>query len=173
MSLKQPEPTDRTLADRTLAACHFLATGFYSGLAPKAPGTAGTLAAALLYLLTIRLLGLDPSGGAVAVLSLAVFFIGVAAANRLQRSRYYGAETKDPQCIVIDEFAGYFVTLAGHGNSTWTIFLAFVAFRLFDITKPPPIRRIEKLPLGWGIMADDMFAGVYANMLLYLLNFLN
>jgi phosphatidylglycerophosphatase A len=155
-----------------LGLFNFFATGFYSGLAPKAPGTAGTLAAAVVYFLVIRIFGLDPSPAEVALLAFAVFFFGVYIVNQLQRAKFYGPETKDPQRVVIDEFAGYFLTLAGHGNTTSSIALAFVAFRLFDVTKPPPIRKIEKLPLGWGIMADDMFAGVYASMLLYLFNFL-
>lgn len=155
-----------------LGLFNFIATGFYSGLSPKAPGTAGTLAAAIIYFVFIRTLGLDPSPTQVAILAFAVFFLGVYIVNQLQLAKFYGPETKDPQRVVIDEFAGYFLTLAGHGNTTASIALAFVAFRLFDVTKPPPIRRIEKLPLGWGIMADDMFAGVYASVLLYLLNFL-
>ncbi len=150
---------------------HFLATGFYSGLSPKAPGTAGTLAAAAIYFGLIRLTGTDPSAEIIFLAAWVIFFVGVYVLNYLQARSFYGAGVKDPQCVVIDEFAGYFLTLAGHGNSTASIFLAFVAFRLFDITKIPPIKRLEKLPSGWGIMADDMFAGVYASMLLYLLGY--
>lgn len=162
--------SNQTAEFKSAGIFHFIATGFYSGLVPKAPGTAGTLAAAVVYLSIIRLFNLDPGFLAVFALAWLTFGIGVYVTNRLQQSHYYGSNRSDPQCIVIDEFAGFFLTLAGHGNSLTAIFLAFVAFRLFDVTKPPPIRRLEKLPLGWGIMADDMFAAVYANMLLYLIN---
>ncbi len=86
--------------------------------------------------------------------------------------RYY--HRKDPQMFVLDEVAGICMTnlflpiKAGPGG--WvTIALAFVAFRLFDVTKPPPARQLEKLPAGWGILLDDLAAGVFANLVCQLL----
>lgn len=132
-----------------------LATGFGSGLSPVAPGTAGTLVAVPLALLLL------PSGGfaqalvLAAVIALSIWSAGVAAP-------LFGL--KDPGQIVVDEIAGFFVTVA-FLPLTWTTLVAgFFLFRLFDITKPPPCRQAEALPGGLGIVADDLLAGVYANL---------
>ena len=74
---------------------------------------------------------------------------------------------KDPKQIVVDEVAGYLVTLVGHPFSWPIAVAAFLLFRLFDITKPPPCRRVERWRGGLGICADDIIAGVYANILLW------
>jgi phosphatidylglycerophosphatase A len=76
----------------------------------------------------------------------------------------------DPGAVVIDEAAGICLTLlllpiAPGKQAALTIFVAFVAFRIFDITKPPPARQLEMLPAGWGILLDDLAAAVYANIL--------
>lgn len=74
----------------------------------------------------------------------------------------------DPGPFVLDEAAGICVTLlaqpATDGHMAWTIAAAFAAFRVFDVLKPPPVRQLEKLPRGWGVLADDLMAGVYANV---------
>ena len=78
---------------------------------------------------------------------------------------------KDPGPVVLDEAAGICLTLLfqpfKHG--AWVFVAGFLAFRLFDITKPPPARQLEKLPAGWGILLDDLAAAVYANLLCQLL----
>jgi phosphatidylglycerophosphatase A len=76
---------------------------------------------------------------------------------------------KDPGQVTIDEWAGQAVALLGlpvaSGAGLWiTVAAAFVAFRVFDIVKPPPARQLEKLPHGWGVLLDDLAAGVYANI---------
>jgi phosphatidylglycerophosphatase A len=131
-----------------------LAFGFGSGLAPKAPGTIGTLAAIPLYLLLAKL----PLIGYALVVLLS-FMVGCwlcgEAAKRLGVHDFGG--------IVWDEFVGYWITmLAAPAGWLW-IALGFVLFRLFDIWKPWPIRLADKqVQGGLGIMLDDVLAGIYA-----------
>jgi len=81
---------------------------------------------------------------------------------------------KDPQIVVIDEVLGQWLTLAGALRVNWrSVLLAFALFRFFDIVKPPPIRLIERLPGGAGIVLDDMMAGVYGALVLFLLGWFN
>ena len=81
---------------------------------------------------------------------------------------------KDPHMVVVDEVLGQWVTLAGAARMNWRSFvLAFVLFRLFDILKPPPIRRIERLAEGSGIVLDDIGAGCYAALVLFVAGWLN
>ncbi len=102
--------------------------------------------------------------GALAFAALAVA-IGIPAATRLARA----TGRKDPQFVVIDETAGQMVTLLG-APITWPVLLAgFLLFRAFDIVKPPPVRWLERLPEGTGIVVDDLGAGVYAFLVLQLL----
>jgi phosphatidylglycerophosphatase A len=166
-----------------------LATGFGLGYVPKAPGTAGSLLglglAYLGHLLVVPLLSLtlEPAGhwgsftpsGVFFLLSCAVAFYllpaaaGVWAAGR--SSRHLGST--DPAIVVIDEVSGQQLALFGFGvvyPAEWKYLLAgFILFRVFDIWKPWPVRRAEKLPGGSGIMADDWVAGIYAALGLWLL----
>jgi phosphatidylglycerophosphatase A len=136
---------------RTLAWA--LATWFGCGLFPVAPGTVGTLGALPLYL-AVR------GGGAAAVLvtALIVTAIGIWASSVLVRE----SGQKDPQRVVIDEVAGVLLTLAATPPRFASVALGVVLFRLFDITKPFPARHAERLPLGWGVVVDDLVAGVWA-----------
>ncbi len=130
-----------------------LATWFGCGRVPIAPGTAGTLGAVPLYLL------LRPHGALVTLAASAVIaLIGVWAANYVIAS----TSTKDPQIVVIDEVAGVLVTLSV-ASPTWASLAAgVVAFRIFDQFKPWPARTFEeRLPGGWGVVMDDMAAGVW------------
>jgi phosphatidylglycerophosphatase A len=135
----------------------FIAQGAYSGRAPVAPGTAGTLVGILLYLLVRDLGGLWY--GAVCA---AVIVIGIWAAG--QADRMFGA--KDHSTIVIDEIAGYLVAMLLVPGTWQYIAAAFFLFRAFDIVKPFPLRRLEHLPGGLGVMLDDIGAGVYTNVVL-------
>jgi len=75
---------------------------------------------------------------------------------------------KDPQIVVIDEVVGQWITLAGAPRINWrSLLIAFALFRLFDIFKPPPVRNLERLPGGTGIVLDDAAAGVYAALALF------
>ena len=137
---------------KTLAK--LLATFFGLGLAPVLPGTVASAAATLLFVFLLR--GL--SGPLYALLVVLLFFAGVAvskiAADELGRP--------DPGRVVVDEVCGQLVALAFLPPGWGPAGLAFVLFRFFDIIKPWPIRRLERLPGGWGIMADDVGAGLAA-----------
>jgi phosphatidylglycerophosphatase A len=135
----------------------FIAQGVYSGRAPIAPGTAGTLVGILLYLLARDLGGLWY--GAVCA---AVIGIGTWAAGKAERM--FGA--KDHSTIVIDEIAGFLVAMLLVPGTWQYITAAFFLFRAFDIVKPFPLRRLEHLPGGLGVMLDDIGAGIYTNVVL-------
>ncbi|MYB55908.1 MAG: phosphatidylglycerophosphatase A, partial [Gemmatimonadetes bacterium] len=75
---------------------------------------------------------------------------------------------KDPKYVVIDEFVGFFVTVSLLPQSVLVGIVGFVVFRILDIIKPPPARQVEALPGGWGIVADDVIAGIYGQMILWL-----
>jgi phosphatidylglycerophosphatase A len=140
-----------------------IATWFGAGFLP-APGTAGSAAAILVAYCLHRWLGVCQLG--FALLALGAFLPGVWAATSVARAR----NLKDPQIVVIDEVIGQWITLAGAVTLSWPAWIAaFAFFRLFDIWKPFPIRRLEKLPEGWGVVMDDVLAGVYGAILLRLL----
>jgi phosphatidylglycerophosphatase A len=129
-----------------------LATWFGCGRVPVAPGTAGAVGAIPLYLAALQL-G-RPGVAAAAVASIGV---GVWASSIVARD----LRTKDPQVIVIDEVAGMLVTMVPVAHGSWkSLAIGFLLFRVLDMTKPPPIRWLERLPGGWGIVLDDVAAGV-------------
>lgn len=127
------------------------------GRSPVIPGTAGTLASLPLVLLAAAFLPLP----GYAALTLGVSLLGIWAAGRA--ARVLGL--KDPGDVVIDETAGLFVTFLGIPPGWSAAALGFFCFRAMDILKPPPARQLEHLPSGWGIMLDDLMAGVYANLM--------
>jgi phosphatidylglycerophosphatase A len=130
-----------------------LATWFGCGRVPKAPGTAGTVGAIPLYLLLAR-----TGRAGVGLAAMVATFVGVWAASVVARQ----LASKDPQVVVIDEVAGFLVTMVPVRTLSWQAVLAgFVLFRLLDSLKPWPIRRAEQLPGGWGIVLDDVAAGVF------------
>ncbi|MBX3262805.1 MAG: phosphatidylglycerophosphatase A [Labilithrix sp.] len=137
-----------------------LATWFGCGLSPVAPGTVGTLGALPLWY-AVR------GGGALFVLAVAgvVTLVGVWAAGVVA----HDCGAKDPQLVVIDEVAGVLFALAAAPPTTRGTIAAVVSFRVFDMTKPFPARRAEKLPGGWGIVLDDVVAGVQAAAVVRLL----
>lgn len=130
-----------------------LATWFGCGLSPVAPGTIGTLGALPLYFLT-------QCGGSIAVWAMAIVVtvVGVWSADVFAKA----TGSKDPQQVVIDEVAGVFFALAAAPFTVRGIVASVVFFRAFDILKPFPARRAERLPGGWGIVADDVVAGLQA-----------
>lgn len=134
-------------------------TGFYSGYFPIASGTAGSFVGVGLYLLMDRFLPLPYYG----VVTLVVFILGILASSKAEI--IFGK--KDSGKIVIDEIVGFMVTMFAI-PSTWKYILAgFFLFRVFDVIKPFPIRRFEKLEGGSGVMLDDFIAGVYVNLILH------
>ena len=131
-----------------------------AGLLPKMPGTYGSAVAAIGVWLIFRWVGPCPwiLLGGLFLFSILCIWLGEWAQDFLGR--------KDPGPVVVDEGAGICLTLLFQPYyGAWGIFVGFVAFRLFDITKPPPARQLEKLPAGWGILLDDLAAAVYANLL--------
>jgi phosphatidylglycerophosphatase A len=147
------EPPAPGRASATDRLAHVLAVWFGCGHMPVAPGHTGTLGAVPLYL-ALRGLGPVAVAGAAAVLTA----IGVWASGRVARR----LGRKDPQIVVIDEVAGVFVTWIA-APSTWRgLIVGALLFRLFDQLKPWPARAAERrLPGGWGIMFDDVFAGAW------------
>jgi len=143
------------------------ASGFCIGMIPGAPGTYASLAAALVYYriyrISLRILP-ELHLSAICLITLA----GVYAAARV--SRNLGRE--DPGVVVIDEIAGQLVAFLFLPVNAVNLIAGVCLFRLFDIWKPFPIRRLESLPNGVGIMSDDLLAGAYANLILQLANHL-
>lgn len=135
-----------------------LATWFGAGLAPVVPGTFGTLGAVPVYL-GLWLAGLPHWSIAVAAGIALAIGVPVAAATALEMG------LEDPQPVVIDEVAGYLTACAVAPLGWRTAVCAFVLFRLLDAWKPWPISRLERLPGGWGIMLDDIAAGLAAGLL--------
>jgi phosphatidylglycerophosphatase A len=148
-----------------------LASGFGSGLSPVAPGTAGSAVALALAWSLAHLL--DPSQGpsiaagvGLLVSGLGIAAVGVPLSTRVARA--IGA--KDPGCVVIDEFAGQFLASSpvplfrfpspAFAAAAWIA--SFLLFRLFDVWKPGPVHRVQDLPEGWGIVVDDVLAGLLA-----------
>ncbi|MBT4978366.1 MAG: phosphatidylglycerophosphatase A [Gemmatimonadetes bacterium] len=143
-----------------------IATLFFSGYAPIAPGTAGTAVVAVLYWLFFLV---SPPLGVVGwlVVLLVAFAVGVYTADKAAPE--WG---KDPGQVVVDEGVGFLFTVALLPTDIWTVIVAFFVFRVLDIIKPPPARQLEALPGGWGIVVDDVVAGIYGNLLIRLLFFL-
>jgi phosphatidylglycerophosphatase A len=139
----------------------FLATGGGSGDLPKAPGTWGSLAALPCAVLLVML-------GGQWLLALAVllaFVVGVWASGKYAEAIGLG----DPGSVVIDEFAGQWLAILPLALDWRYYIVAFILFRLFDITKPWPCRAAERFPGGVGIMLDDIVAGLYAGILTWLI----
>lgn len=150
------------------ALARLLATWFYCGYAPKGPGTAGSLAALVLAWILNRYAGAGPLTFAI----LAVLLLGPAIWAAGVTARQSGL--KDPQIVVIDEVVGQWLALAGAARLNWKAWLAaFALFRMFDILKPPPVRQLERVPGGAGIVLDDVMAGVYAALVMFAAGWFN
>ena len=134
----------------------FVATGFFIGSVPVAPGTFGSLIGLPVCFLLSRLNFLQ---SLICILVFILFAIGIASAAEKILNQ------KDPGQIVIDEIAGLMVTLAGLPFNLKTVLAGFIIFRVFDILKPFPIRILERrVGGGSGIVLDDVMAGVYGNL---------
>ena len=136
-----------------------LATGFGAGLSPVAPGTVGTLVGLVICLFSYPLAWPLRLLYVIAISAVSVYVAG-------QAEKLYGK--KDDQRIVIDEIAGLQVTMLPVAITGLHLLLAFVLFRIFDIWKPFPLNRFQKFPGGWGVVADDLGAGVYGGLVLFL-----
>ena len=146
---------------RMIRLARVLATWFGCGLVPVAPGTVGSLGALVIAAPLIYKHGWQPWWFvvlAVLMLPLAIWSATVTAES---------SGRKDPGLVVIDEVVGQWITLGGCLHLHWKGWLlAFCLFRVFDIWKPWPVRQLEALPSGTGIVADDVMAGIYGALVL-------
>jgi phosphatidylglycerophosphatase A len=134
------------------------ATFFYTGFFPFAPATFATLVFLALYWLV-------PGGDWIATWTIFIptLVLSIPASSRMEKTH-----GKDPHCVVIDEVVGIQVVLLGATPSLAGVIAAFVLFRIFDVWKPYPIDKLQSLPGGWGIVADDVLAGIYSRIVLVL-----
>jgi phosphatidylglycerophosphatase A len=135
-----------------------VATFFGIGHLRPGPGTWGSATTVVLWWLLAHKITLSWQPWAAALLALVAILTGIPAATRVARA----SGRKDPQFVVIDEVAGQLVTLIAVPVAWQSLLLGFILFRAFDIVKPPPVRQLERLPEGMGIVVDDVGAGLYA-----------
>ncbi len=150
-----------------LFLARIVGTALGAGYVGAAQGTVGSLwPVALYYLAPAAWLDVSPVAvsGAILLCAAVTYSAGVWAAGVLEH--VWGP---DPGRVVIDEVAGMFLALAFVPLTSFTVWAGFALFRVFDILKPPPIRAVERRGGGWGVMNDDMLAGLYAGVLLRLL----
>ncbi len=141
-----------------------LATGLGTGFSPKAPGTVGSFLTLILYYLFFPA---EPSlliHYIFFLIIVAVFFIGVWASAKAES--FYG---HDPSCVVIDEIAGMGLAIVFLPKIWYVMLAGFLLFRLFDITKWLGGDRMQRLSGGWGVMMDDVVAGIWSNVLLQIM----
>ena len=141
------------------------ATFFGVGTLRPAPGTWGSLATVLLWAAIAHFTPADTRLSLSIGLAAFAILIGIPAATEVSRA----LRIKDPQFVVIDEVAGQLITLIGAPVHWKALLAGLILFRTFDITKPWPVRRLEKLPEGTGIMMDDVAAGVFGLIIMQLL----
>ena len=157
----------KSAAERPVAPrwAWWLATVLGAGRLRPGPGTWGSLAALVLWSAGARLL--PPSLRVAAALTFAavVLAVGIRAAGLVARE----VGDEDPSFVVIDEVAGQLLAFTGIPLHWKSLLAAFILFRVFDIWKPPPLRRLERIPGGAGIMLDDVGAGAYALASMHLL----
>jgi phosphatidylglycerophosphatase A len=137
---------------------YIVATGFGVGYTPYVPGTAGSLAALLLFIL------LPFEDITWLIISVGIFFIGIWASDVVEKDK-----GKDPGLVVIDEYVGQWVALLFLPRTLWIFIAGFLIFRLLDIIKPFPAAEMEEIEGGKGIMLDDIIAGIYTNITLHLI----
>jgi phosphatidylglycerophosphatase A len=153
--------------NRRPALAVIVSTWFGCGYFPYGPGTVGSLAAVLMA--AAAHYWLNAGRLTFLIATLVLLLPGIWSATQTARL----LEREDPGLVVVDEVLGLWVTLLGATALNWKSFsAAFVLFRVFDIWKPWPVRRLEEFPEGTGIVADDLAAGVYAAIMLYIGGFL-
>lgn len=134
-------------------------SGCYLGYSPIVSGTVGTLGGVVLYLL----LGRYAQVPSYAIITAAIFLLGILASTKAEA--IHGK--KDSGKIVIDEIVGFMVTMLAIPMSWKYVAAGFFIFRLLDVIKPFPIRRLESFDGGFGVMADDFIAGIYGNLIMH------
>ena len=144
---------------------HLIATVFGIGRLHPGPGTWGSAATVVLW--TVIAFRLSPALRLATAIALAVLVVGIGIPAATQVARTSGK--KDPQFVVIDEVAGQLIALIAVPLAWKTLLAGFILFRVFDIVKPPPVRQLERLPEGTGIVLDDVAAGIYALVVMQIL----
>ncbi len=167
---------DRVTTDAVLAAGHLpgvhrtrwawiAGTFFGAGLLKPGPGTYGSIAATAVWFVVMRHVPANLTPWITLAMAGVATAIGIPAATRVARE----SGRKDPQIVVIDEVAGQWLALTLAPPSLPFALLALVLFRVFDILKPPPVRWLERLPEGTGIVVDDLAAGLYALLVYFVI----
>jgi phosphatidylglycerophosphatase A len=141
-----------------------VATFFGVGRLGPGPGSWGSAAAVLIWAVVARWTAVQFQWTVLVGLALLAIAVGIPAATRFSRA----TQAKDPQSVVIDEVAGQWITMLFAPVSWKTLLVGFILFRAFDILKPPPVRQLEQLPEGTGIVMDDVAAGLYALLVMQL-----
>ena len=163
MKFASATPPDRSAVAPMWAT--LVATFFGAGRLKPGPGTWGSVATVIVWALISSRIPPEARTWATIIAAALVTLIGIPAATQVARA----SGVKDPQFVVIDEVAGQLITLIAVPLA-WKTFLAgLILFRAFDILKPPPIRWLERLPEGTGIVVDDVGAGLYALAVMHLL----
>ena len=161
----KPIATSEVAAVRAPLWASLVATFFGAGQLRPGPGTWGSVAAVLIWLGVSRVTAPQWQPLILAVMAALATAIGIPAATATAKA----SGVKDPQFVVIDEVAGQWITFLFAPVSWKTLLAGFILFRGFDIVKPPPVRQLEKLPWGTGIVLDDVAAGFYALAVMQLL----
>jgi phosphatidylglycerophosphatase A len=142
-----------------------IATWFGCGYFPFAPGTVGSLAAVAIGI--ALQVYFDIGRGTVLLMAAALLLPGIWAADVVAKLE----KREDPSLVVVDEVIGQWVTVAAAATLNWKSWLAsLLLFRILDVWKPPPVRQLERLPGGIGIVADDVMAGVYGALAIFVLD---
>lgn len=135
-----------------------VATGFFSGYSPIAPGTAGSLVAVLIYWIFFN------SNLQILIALLIFFTLGILTSSKFEKR-----DGHDPKVVVVDEIIGMWISILFIEKKILNIFIAFLIFRAMDVIKPPPAREFDRMKGGFGIIMDDVVAGIYANILTQLI----
>lgn len=141
------------------------ATFFGIGYMRPGPGTWGSAATVLCWWALSHTIHVNLQSWVAVAIALFIILIGIPAATQVSRA----SASKDPQFVVIDEVAGQLIALIAVSVTWKTLLAGFILFRGFDIVKPPPVRQLERLPEGSGIVLDDVAAGLYALAIMQLL----
>jgi phosphatidylglycerophosphatase A len=181
MAASEQDTEQETGSPRLSFTTKLVATGFFTGYIPWASGTFGSLVGVLIYLVPgaespVVLLAMIVAGFAAGVVTAGR--VARVEGHHLSRSAAFAKatfqpgehNTVDPSIVVIDEIVGMWISLLLLPKTPAVIFASFIAFRVMDIAKPEPARRLERVPNGWGIMLDDVVAGIYANLVIRVLS---
>jgi phosphatidylglycerophosphatase A len=151
-------PGSKSVRERAPLWAKLVATFFGAGLLHPGPGTWGSAATVLMWWVVSRWIPTSSQAVTAAGLALIAVLIGIPAATQISRA----TGLKDPQFVVIDEVAGQLIAFIAAPVTWKSLLLGFILFRGFDIVKPWPVRNLERLPEGTGIVIDDVGAGLYA-----------